>query len=370
MKILFLSKRLYMSHDLLRDSYGRFYEIPYYMAKSGHQVKLICLGYRKVSGPDTRETRDLSICSFQLGINPLLGFIEHYYRLDKITAGFLPDVIIAASDCYHIMLGQRLARRHGITFVADLYDNFEAYPASRLPGILPAFYRSLSAARAITVISSPLQQYLHNRMQSHPPLHIVGNAVSDMFLETRDKDRARQQFGFKKDAIYLGTAGSLQQGRGIEVLIQAFQQLASTDKRLHLVLAGPRDKKSGIPDNPNIHYLGQLEHARIPELFTALDVGVVCVRDDTFGRYCFPQKLYEMVACGLPIVAARVGVMVKLLESQGQCLYRPDNCEDLQMALRYQIQHRKLLSSTVPTWEMQARKFEEIIDTGLHLPVG
>ena len=145
-----------MSHDLLCDSYGRFYEIPYYLAKSGHQVKLICLAYRKASGPDTRNSGNLSICSYQLGINPLSGFIKHSCRLEEIAAGFLPDVIIAASDCYQILLGQRLASRQGVPFVADLYDNFEAYPASRLPGILPAFYRSLSAARAITVISSPI----------------------------------------------------------------------------------------------------------------------------------------------------------------------------------------------------------------------
>jgi teichuronic acid biosynthesis glycosyltransferase TuaC len=351
-----------MSRDILLDSYGRFHEIPFHLARRGHQVSLVCHSYRKVKGPHTRMDGNLSIQSFDLGSNPIAGFVAHYRRLDRLLSTERPDVIIAASDCYQIILAARLARKHGITLLADLYDNFEAYGASRVPGILPAFYRALTGAQKITVISSPLQLYLQQRLKSPPPIHLLGNAVADKFLVNINKSDARRKFGIAPDAICIGTAGDLNARRGIDVLIDAFRKLAATDKRLQLILAGPCDKKQRIPDCPNIHYLGHLAHSGIPELFSALDVGVVCISDDIFGRFCFPQKFYEMVACQLPVVASRVGEMKRLMAGQPECLYHPDNSEDLQRALSYQLDNRLRLSADVPTWEMQAIRLEMIIN--------
>jgi glycosyltransferase involved in cell wall biosynthesis len=78
-----------------------------------------------------------------------------------------------------------------------------------------------------------------------------------------------------------------------------------------------------------VHYLGALPHTRMAELFNAIDVGVMCIPDTPFGRYCFPQKAYEMLACGLPVVAADTGAMRALLAQTPTCLYAMDDANSL-----------------------------------------
>lgn len=160
---------------------------------------------------------------------------------------------------------------------------------------------------------------------------------------------------------YIGTAGDLNRKKGVDLLINAFMEIAEGNSKLNLVLAGPKEKRLNIPAKENIRYLGQLDHEKVPLLFSALDAGVICVKDDNFGRYCFPQKYYEMVACDLPLVASNVGEMSRLLAETTSLLFKPDNLKDMERAIEYQLQHKLTLSVEVPTWEKQAIKFDRII---------
>jgi hypothetical protein len=44
-RILFLCKRRYMSKDVILERYARLYEIPYQLARRGHEVLGLCLSY-------------------------------------------------------------------------------------------------------------------------------------------------------------------------------------------------------------------------------------------------------------------------------------------------------------------------------------
>ena len=89
-----------------------------------------------------------------------------------------------------------------------------------------------------------------------------------------------------------------------------------------------------------IIYLAELPHERVGDLFNALDVGVVCNRDDAFGRHCFPQKLFEMIACELAVVAADVGAMRSLMQSSECRLFDGASVESLADAIAAQIDRK------------------------------
>ncbi|HEV2333469.1 MAG TPA: glycosyltransferase, partial [Gammaproteobacteria bacterium] len=130
----------------------------------------------------------------------------------------------------------------------------------------------------------------------------------------------------------------------------AWPRIAAEHPDAELVLAGPIDKAFPPPSGPRVHYLGMLPHARTAELFSALDVGVIYLRDTAFGRYCFPQKAYEMLACELPIAAAGVGVMTHLLESVPDALYRADDAADLARAVSAQIERPLRPAIPIDDW--------------------
>ena len=116
------------------------------------------------------------------------------------------------------------------------------------------------------------------------------------------------------------------------------------------MLAGPVEPGFPPPSGERIHQLGMLAHARTAELFNALDVGTICIRDTPFGRYSFPQKAYEMLACGLPIAAARVGAMTHLLAGVPASLYHPDDADSLAVALLAQLDRPIAADVPIADW--------------------
>jgi teichuronic acid biosynthesis glycosyltransferase TuaC len=75
--------------------------------------------------------------------------------------------------------------------------------------------------------------------------------------------------------------------------------------------------------------------------------------DSPFGRYCFPQKLYEFAACSTPFVAADVGEVAAMLHKQPHLLFSPNNSSELADRIRSLLQGKCPLQQTilVRTWE-------------------
>lgn len=336
MRIAFLCKRRYMSKDVIVDHYARLYEIPYQLARLGHDVRGYCLSYQSAeTGEWEHEAAPGKLAweSRSLGrwkLPTLLGYGRH---LARRLRDFAPDIIIGASDIPHVALGARLAKRMRVPFVADLYDNFEGFGQARIPGFVPALRHAVRGADLVTTTSAPLRDFVIDTCKARGEVIAMPSTIDKAVFHPRDRATCRDALGLPANAKLIGTAGGLYEDKGVGVLYDAWKLLAAQRGDLHLVVAGPIDPALPPPAGERVHALGLLPHARIAELFAALDVGVIYLRDTPFGRYCFPQKAYEMFACGLPVTAARVGVMPQLLASLGEALYRPDDAADLARAV-------------------------------------
>ena len=107
-----------------------------------------------------------------------------------------------------------------------------------------------------------------------------------------------------------------------------------------------------------VHDLGTLPLDIVPALLNALDLAVICNRNSAFGRHCFPQKAYEIIACRVPLVAAAVGSMNELLSEYPECLYEPENANSLAQVIERQLGTRTIVNLRVPSWAESARKLE------------
>lgn len=361
MRILVVSKRQYMSRDLLNDLYGRFREIPLALAIQGHQVEGICLSYRpRNEGLYYDKELNVQVIWHAMNIKRLFfgGATNYWHTLDRVGRCFLPDVVLACSDAVHAILGVRIARRLGVALVTDLYDNFESYPITRFPGMRSIFRRSLCLADGIACVSRPLANYVREKCEYQGPMAIIENAVPKGLFHPLDRVTSRCELGLPKDGFFIGTAGSISRSRGIETLFKAFDILAMEQPNIYLVLAGPCDKKIPITKNSHVLYLGILPPKRIPIFLSALDIAIICNRESEFGKYCFPQKFYEAVACGVPVLAADTGVMREVLDSTPEYLFEPENVDSLVTALRRQLRKPASLKLDIPTWNTQGLKLE------------
>jgi glycosyltransferase involved in cell wall biosynthesis len=353
-----------MGKDLLDDRFGRFRELPLALARLGHKVHGISLSYRRRpegSITDVVPSEDGQVIwhSFNLvnGFVPRLpSYLKHARQLIR---DFYPDIIWACSDAYHAIFGCRLSQEYQTKCVIDLYDNFEAFGATKLAPILTLFKRAVKKADGVTCFSRRLAERIVQIYPRAKPTVVIESGVNTESFSPRDRTLCRQRLGLPEDATIIGTAGALYRDRGIDVLFRGLEILNAQDRNIHLALAGPRERRSFIPKGPNIHDLGILSWDRVPLLINALDVAVSCYRDSEIGRYSFPQKAYEIIACQTPIVSTAVGTMIDLLSSRPECLFEPDNPESFARAVRSQLARPAPIDLKAPSWSDSARQLEK-----------
>jgi glycosyltransferase involved in cell wall biosynthesis len=360
-----------MGKDLLDDRFGRFRELPLELARLGHTVNGVTLSYRhRVEGAfsDVTESGDAGIIwhsvnllnGFRLGIKKYVGHAR------AMIQNFQPDIIWACSDAYHAIFGYRLAQQFQTKCVIDLYDNFEAFKASQLPGVLTLFRKSVRQAEGVTCFSARLADYIARAYPRSSPTAVIENGVRTDLFYSQDRTDSRRALGLPQDATIIGTAGALDRSRGIDTLFRAFEMLASGDSRVHLALAGPRKRSLRIPKGERVYDFQNLPHEKVGAFINALNTAVVCYRDSAQGRYSFPQKAYEILACQTPLVAAAVGTMKDLLKPYPAALFEPDDPASLASAVRSQLENPEPIDIRVPTWRQSAERletfFQEILD--------
>lgn len=367
MRIAYLCKRRYMGKDVVRDRYARLYEIPRQLARRGHQIEAWCLGYDR--GFPIDETHEASPGSLRWHVRSwghlaVPSLVAYPRRQLRALRAFAPDVVIAASDIPHIVLGAWVARNLGKPFVADLYDNFEGFGQARIPGMIGALRRAVGAADMVLTTSEPLRELVMGEYAAKGEVIAMPSTVDKSVFHPRNRRECRTSLGLPLDLPLIGTAGGLNPGKGIEILLGAWGVLSRRRPDAQLVLAGPHDPRLPLRIGGRVHYLGALPHDRVAQLFGALDVGAICINDTPFGRYCFPQKAYEMLACGLPVVAADVGAMGRLLGPwRDRCLYPPGDVEALSNQLESQLESPWIVDVPIDDWETILTRVERRLVT-------
>lgn len=358
MRILVLNKRQYTGKDLLDDKYGRIYEIPELLAQRGHDVRGLTLSYRRRSqgmlSPGRVKWHSINLTSF---------YPAYLKSLANTLDTFRPDIVIASSDAIHAIVAWLYCSKRNIPYVVDLYDNYEGFGLSRIPGVVAMFRAACRSAAGITVVSNALKSYVECYYKKHGPLEVITNAIPAGVFFPRSKEDARRLLGLPLQAKIIGTAGAISDKRGSNVMFEAFLKLASTRSDLWLVYAGPRDGTPQRYPHERIIDFGVLDFSDIPILLNALDVGLICNIDSVFGRFCFPQKFYEMVACGIPVVAADIGEMSQLFAHRPDCLYPIGNSQVLAERVEAHLQRPAPVEmSVIPSWDKVGLAMDEFIN--------
>ncbi|WP_018950422.1 glycosyltransferase family 4 protein [Thioalkalivibrio sp. ALMg11] len=364
MKILVLTKRFNMGRDSQKDRHGRMFALPMALRSLGHDVRVLASDYRPANANSTAAPP-----------GPLPWHIAYMFRgrrpaplhylstIHTYMDSWHPDLIWAGSDALQVILGQRLAVKHGLPCVADLKDNYEYFGLTRVPFVKALFRRALKKVAGVTCVSSSLKastaRYINSRSVA-----VVENGVNRDTFRRTDPTIERQRLGLPGDTFLLGTAGALTSSRGIAALYQAFEQVAPDFPNTALVVAGVRDQDWRPPKHGTYADLGIIDPGLVPSLYNALDLGVICNLDNAFGRYCYPQKYNEMIACGLPIVAARVGLFDSENHLPGLVgSFHPGDADDLAKVLRSVLANYpgRLAKTVAADWNERARVLDQFL---------
>lgn len=131
-------------------------------------------------------------------------------------------------------------------------------------------------------------------------LVLINNAIEDKFrpLLDEEKNTLREKYYIKPEEKVLFFAGRLDEGKGLLILIEAFRKLLNKDRNLHLFVAGEGQINKMLEQSvylwTKISFTGFLDKARLYELCSIADIGVMPSLHEEFGYVAVEMMMNEL----------------------------------------------------------------------------
>lgn len=166
-----------------------------------------------------------------------------------------------------------------------------------------------------------------------------GVDIKDFSLRSKNKILLNKYFISSDDKIIL-TVANLVPVKGIEVLIEAFEQLYHEQTNIHLFIVGDNDndygRKLGNKVNNSklqkqIYFTGKKQN--VIDYYSIADIFVLPTLNEGRREGC-PVALLEAMACELPILASNISGVMDILKDFPECLFEAGNTLDLKNSLK------------------------------------
>lgn len=358
-RVSWICKNRYMNKRVIPDQFGRLYNLPNELS-GRFELEAFALEYQLYGiGCDVlKASKNWSV----LGLFSLCKYGSALRLISRFRRQKF-DLVISSSDCFCVVLGHILARFFECRHIVDLYDDYTAFGLAKVPGLKWLYGRALAGCDAITVVSAPLaasirQQYPGKRVD------VIESTIGSGSFEPSSGSE-NSSFSILSDGNWeyvVGVSGGLNQHHGVEIVYGCIEKLANSRPDILFLVAGLPDPRHPLPVTENVCHLGVLSHHQMNGFYNSVDVALIALGDNQFGRYAFPQKAYEILATRTPVVAADVGAMSDLFRPWPEVLYDPSSSDDLSSKVLWQLSNKLICDVEIPTWEQQAARLAEIVD--------
>lgn len=141
------------------------------------------------------------------------------------------------------------------------------------------------------------------------------------FLKSRvKKDFFRQQLNIRSNQKILLYQGGLMHGRGVHLILEAFEQ-RSTDS-IVAVFMGYGEFETKIREaqdfNENVFYFPAVSPDVVLDYTASADIGIHMIQNTCLNHYyCMPNKFFEYSMAGLPIIISNMKEMADAVREYG-----------------------------------------------------
>jgi glycosyltransferase involved in cell wall biosynthesis len=234
-----------------------------------------------------------------------------------------PDVVYASSP--HLLAGlsgcfiAALRRAPFVLEIRDLWprvlvDMGRLSEDSMMYRALECLERFLyRRADRVVIMASGVRAAVEAKGVPASQIAFIPNAADPAdFAPSAGRDELRRRYGFsRRTAVYAGAHGP---ANGLDLLVRAARAVPEID----VVLVGSGMEKVRLQemarDIPTVRFLDPMPKNEIPDLLHAADVGLHVLADvDLFRAGVSPNKVFDYMAAGLPIVTNSPGVVGDLV---------------------------------------------------------
>jgi teichuronic acid biosynthesis glycosyltransferase TuaC len=247
--------------------------------------------------------------------------LERGYQFDVIDAHYFYPAGVAA-----MLLGRHFGKPVVITARGSDINLIAQYTIPRKFIIWAA-----RRAAAVVAVSQALKYSLEQLGVDAAKVCVLRNGVDADAFRPLDRDVERARLGI--EGRLLISVGNLVELKGNDLAIRSLK--SSPDATLFLIGDGPDRRRlesiareTGVGER--VRFIGTVAQTDLPRFYSAADALVLAS-----SREGWPNVLLEAMACGTPVVAARVGGTPEVVTSPvAGVLFEPRTVQALTSALQ------------------------------------
>lgn len=258
---------------------------------------------------------------YQLWVKPLK---KAWANIEKRIAGGDFDVVLIRPDL-HLRLIPRLKQLSSpslqvcVEVNALINEETTAFVPFR-NGWLRREVQLIDEADSIMVVS----EYLKSRLVHHGvdpgKIMVNPNGVNLERFDGDDRSRrieTRRSWGVPEEGYVFGYAGGMESFRRLPVMVDQIAEYLADDSAAWLVLVGDGDEMEEVrrrvaatSDEVGVRMVvvGRVAYERMPAALSAFDCGLFPYSN----QYGSPQKLFEYMAMGLPVIGPNVPAVTEV----------------------------------------------------------
>jgi glycosyltransferase involved in cell wall biosynthesis len=281
--------------------------------------------------------------------------------------------VVHCHDLDTLPLGYLLGKLKRKPIVYDAHENFtdmlqgSVHPALR-QGLLWLENFLIRRVDLLITVGEKLRRHFAERGARHSA--VVGNWKRlDEYSRTPEQNLAvRRRLGIPDSAMVVACITQLLRDRKIEEVVQAVKQCPG----IYLIIGGNGVLEDRVREwaeqNPRIIYVGFIRGAEIPDYTSAADVIYYGFDpENPNARFSAPNKLYEALAAGRPLITGDFGEIADVVREAGCGIVLPQySPADIREALEQLVKSSEreamaLSASRFGRTAMNWQKGEEIL---------
>jgi len=298
---------------------------------------------------------------------PFTMFIGLLFKIPGLLR-FRPDCLLLSWAYPDAVAGVAIGRLLNIPTIIKVHGsdiNMHAQYPARARQIKWAIRHS----KAVITVSKDLADKLLDLDIPEEKIKVIYNGLNHEIFQPTDKILERAQLELASERKIILFIGNLKHAKGCVDLLEAWINLLEgieNSPDLYFIGSGPAEKQmkelieqAGLECKARL--LGVMDHKCIAKWINACDV--VALPSHNEG---VPNVLLESMACGVPVVATRVGGIPEVVNTDTGILVEPLNSDRLQKALLEALEKdwdRELIAKSVAgfNWGKSAGEVRDLV---------
>jgi len=314
------------------------------LARNGYTVHIAARNLKRL--PEYEIENGLVIHRIKTWKNETMNyFLSFPAFFSPIWKRFLDQIIkendiglIIVRDLPMAIAGIWAAKRHRIPIIFDMAENYvdmiwANWKARKFQG-LNYFVRNPYLAKLVERYVLRESDYILVVVEEARDLVITRGGISDRIsivgntplLESFKRTEVKMSSDLQKikDHFSIIYTGGLQKGRGIQTILDAIPLLVNKIPNFLFVVVGDgyavyELKKMAMRNNSEKHvfWVGWVDHRTVYDYCRMSKVGIIPHLVTGHTNTTIPNKIFDYMGLGLPVIASNAAPMKRILEEEG-----------------------------------------------------